>query len=145
MKTFKFINFFLILISFFCVSQEKNQEIYIQEIENNKELKYVLTYAESIIRKNDTNQNFFLKGLKLPSNTEIPEEDGHEKMEYFYFFVSSYDEYPEIEGKLYKTISFINPNLISVSFEERMVLIKIEVVEKELIDKKDIIIKIPLY
>lgn len=59
MKTFKGIIFFLILTSISCVSQEKNQKMYIQEIKNNNELKYVLTYADSIIHKKDTTLTFF--------------------------------------------------------------------------------------
>jgi len=143
--TIIFINFFLILFSISCVSQEENKEMYVKEIVNNNELKYVLTYVDSIIHKNDTNKNFFVKGFKLPSNIEVPNEDEHEKMEYFYFFVSSYDEYPEIDGKLYKTASFIKPNLSSISFENEMVLIKIETIDEETDNKKSILVKLPFF
>lgn len=88
-------------------------------------LVYTLTYLDTKIYREDSKKHFYLKGYKLPSTKEISGMEGEEKMEFYYFLMSSFDEESHLESKLFKTPDLITPEIISISAEGKEFVVSV--------------------
>ncbi|MBO3117927.1 hypothetical protein J4050_14315 [Winogradskyella sp. DF17] len=116
---------------------------------DNKELKSTLFNINNSFLHKDKLERFFIKGYKISSMEEIEFNDGDDKMEFYYFAVSSLDENPEIDGKLYITDRYNYPKIEKIIDNNKDncfdVIINHKVKIRERVESQNLTIKLPYF